>query len=165
MCNSSCHNCCVAHLQFLKLGAAGALPGLSAYFLIWDMDMVPLRPLPLLTPPLDAAAAASMGGSAYQVLRHFCASALRFRWPVLAAAPLVGCSMDCCAGLLAAPMQQRAAATRSYAQPLQTLVNIGGASDWLAGYNATYMALFGQPLALAPDGSSLVTHMLVRPPL
>lgn len=44
---------------------------------------------------------------------------------------------------------------------LQTLVNIGGAAGYMAGYNATYWGLFGQPLELAPDGSSLVTHMLV----
>lgn len=43
----------------------------------------------------------------------------------------------------------------------QTLVNIGGAAGYMAGYNATYWTLFGQPLELAPDGSSLVTHMLV----
>jgi hypothetical protein len=65
--NNVCQYYCGARLQFLKLGAAGALPGLSEYFLIWDMDMVPLRPLPLLTPLPDAADVALTGGSAYQV--------------------------------------------------------------------------------------------------
>jgi len=60
--------CCKTHsaaaTQFLKLGAAGALPGLSEHFLIWDLDMVPLRPLPLLSQvhPSDAT-----GGSDMQV--------------------------------------------------------------------------------------------------
>lgn len=54
-------------LQFLKLGAAGALPGLSDYFLIWDMDMVPLRPLPLLSEIPEDTAADTTGGAQYQV--------------------------------------------------------------------------------------------------
>lgn len=31
--------------QFLKLGAAQYLPGLSKHFLIWDLDMILLQPL------------------------------------------------------------------------------------------------------------------------
>ena len=55
------------YVQFLKLGAAAALPGLSEHFLIWDMDMVPLRPLPLLTRLPDDLDTDSAGGSQYQV--------------------------------------------------------------------------------------------------
>ena len=58
--------------QFLKLGAAGALPGLSDYFLIWDMDMVPLRTLPLLTLQPNTVDVASTGGSRYQVPAGCC---------------------------------------------------------------------------------------------
>jgi len=46
-----------AAAQFLKLGAAGALPGLSEHFLIWDLDMVPLLPLRLFWPPPPGAPA------------------------------------------------------------------------------------------------------------
>ena len=42
-------------MQFLKLGAAAALPGLSEHFVIWDLDMVPLKPLRLLWPPPPGA--------------------------------------------------------------------------------------------------------------
>lgn len=37
--------------QFIKLGAASALPGLSRHFVVWDADMVPLRPLRLFHTP------------------------------------------------------------------------------------------------------------------
>jgi len=40
--------------QLLKLGAAEAIPGLSEYFVVWDLDMLLLRPMKLFQPdPLD----------------------------------------------------------------------------------------------------------------
>lgn len=46
--------------QLLKLGAPLALPNLSSPFLLWDMDMVALRPLRLLHP--DGAVRRHSGG-------------------------------------------------------------------------------------------------------
>lgn len=66
----------MSRAQFLKLGAAGALPGLSEHFLIWDLDMVPLRPLPLLTPvegkkkSSGEGGGGETGGSSFQVGLH-----------------------------------------------------------------------------------------------
>eukprot|EP00198_Chlamydomonas_reinhardtii_P012401 XP_001701738.1 predicted protein [Chlamydomonas reinhardtii] len=37
--------------QFLKLGSALALPQLSQHYVVWDLDMVLLRPVQLLFPP------------------------------------------------------------------------------------------------------------------
>ena len=36
--------------QLLKLGAAQAIPHLSDHFLLWDLDMIPLRPMTFLLP-------------------------------------------------------------------------------------------------------------------
>lgn len=45
---------------------------------------------------------------------------------------------------------------------LQALVNIGGLP--VMEYRAAYETLFGQQLELAPDGTTLVSHMMVRAP-
>ncbi|KAG2435220.1 hypothetical protein HXX76_007302 [Chlamydomonas incerta] len=37
--------------QFLKLGSALALPQLSQHYVVWDLDMILLRPVQLLFPP------------------------------------------------------------------------------------------------------------------
>jgi hypothetical protein len=37
--------------QILKLGAVTALPALSDYYVIWDMDMIPTRHIPVLYTP------------------------------------------------------------------------------------------------------------------
>lgn len=52
--------------------------------------------------------------------------------------------------------------TTSICHALQTHVNIGGVASFVGGYKTTYQALVGRPLEMAPDHSSLVTHMLVR---
>lgn len=49
-------------MQMLKLGAAQSLKGLSDLFVIWDFDMIPLRPIPMLYPS-PAAVPAKPGGS------------------------------------------------------------------------------------------------------
>lgn len=38
-------------MQLLKLGALQGLPQLSEYYVIWDFDMLPVRPVPLLYGP------------------------------------------------------------------------------------------------------------------
>lgn len=38
-------------MQLIKLGAASALPGLSRHFVVWDADMIPLRPLRVFYTP------------------------------------------------------------------------------------------------------------------
>lgn len=38
-------------MQLLKLGALQGLPQLSEYYVIWDFDMLPARPMPLLWGP------------------------------------------------------------------------------------------------------------------
>ncbi|PNH09273.1 hypothetical protein TSOC_004131 [Tetrabaena socialis] len=43
--------------QFLKLGSALALPGLSDHYLVWDLDMILLSPVQLLWPDPSAPAA------------------------------------------------------------------------------------------------------------
>lgn len=48
-----------------------------------------------------------------------------------------------------------------FASPiLQALVNIGGLP--VMEYRTAYETLFGQQLELAPDGTTLVSHMMVR---
>ena len=42
----------------------------------------------------------------------------------------------------------------------QVVVNVGGASP--PGYGLAYQTLLGEPLLSAPDGSSFVTHWMVR---
>jgi hypothetical protein len=41
--------------QLLKLGAPQAIPSLSEYFLVWDLDMVPLRKASFLLPSSEAS--------------------------------------------------------------------------------------------------------------
>ena len=53
-------------VQFIKIGASGSIPGLSEYFVVWDPDMILLRPLKLFqlspaVPDSDAMAASSRG--------------------------------------------------------------------------------------------------------
>ena len=42
--------------QLVKLGAARRIEGLAPLFLLWDMDMVPLRPLSLFAPRPEGSA-------------------------------------------------------------------------------------------------------------
>jgi hypothetical protein len=42
--------------QLLKLGSIYALPSLTSYFMIWDLDMIPLKPFPIFQRPDSAAA-------------------------------------------------------------------------------------------------------------
>ena len=57
-------------MQFLKLGTAAALPGISEHFLIWDLDMVPLRPLRLLWPPPPGAPPGAPSQVTNQAMAH-----------------------------------------------------------------------------------------------
>ena len=52
-------------LQFLKLGAAQAIPSLSDHFVVWDLDMILLRPLEVLhaTKTSSTAAVVNVGGA------------------------------------------------------------------------------------------------------
>lgn len=87
--------------QVIKLGAAQAIANLTEYFVVWDLDMIMLRPVSVLLRP-----------------------------------------------------SRRDAAPTSY----RTLVNVGGSHA--PGYITSYRKLFRDGLAMAPDGSSFVTHWM-----
>eukprot|EP00208_Stichococcus_sp_RCC1054_P008690 CAMPEP_0206152494 /NCGR_PEP_ID=MMETSP1473-20131121/39354_1 /ASSEMBLY_ACC=CAM_ASM_001109 /TAXON_ID=1461547 /ORGANISM="Stichococcus sp, Strain RCC1054" /LENGTH=411 /DNA_ID=CAMNT_0053550053 /DNA_START=219 /DNA_END=1454 /DNA_ORIENTATION=+ len=54
--------------QFLKLGAAAAIQELSEHFLVWDSDMIPLRPLKLLHPAPGASTPGISESEAWQTV-------------------------------------------------------------------------------------------------
>lgn len=61
------HKLTCAHLQLLKLGAVQGLPDLSDLYVIWDMDMIPTRHIPLMylpSPVGDTGGASSVRGEA-----------------------------------------------------------------------------------------------------
>jgi hypothetical protein len=149
--------------QFIKLGAASALPGLSRHFVVWDADMIPLRPLRLLHTPRRR-----LGQGAPVQVQSSCLPSSKWadqrRAGVLHVLTRSAAAYDMAAG----HVQQHSAAcldgsmvrgSSTGCWRLQTVVNVGGASA--PGYATTYRKLFGEPLAQAPDGSSFVTHWMV----
>lgn len=122
--------------QLLKLGAARHIPDLSQHFLIWDLDMVMLKPMEFFDKPVEntlgapspvaqAVEGVGPGGSAAQQPK-----------PAVGAGPQV---------------------TRQI-RPVR--VHIGGKINEHA-YDVAYKRLFGSDLKYAPDGSSFVTHHMV----
>ncbi|GIL49575.1 hypothetical protein Vafri_5913 [Volvox africanus] len=121
--------------QFMKLAAAAHIPGLSEYFLIFDSDMIALRPLTWFL-PLDAASPHNDN----ETLLDSLAGAQPY--PAVRSVP--GKSEDGCVN----------------PHPFRMLVNVGG---WLPkyGYMRTYELLTGRPIIYGHDNTSLVTHSIV----
>jgi len=56
--------------QFVKLGAARHVPGLSDHFVLWDMDMIALRPLALFEGPGRKKVRFNVGGKDARHYEH-----------------------------------------------------------------------------------------------
>ncbi|GIL82153.1 hypothetical protein Vretimale_7161 [Volvox reticuliferus] len=120
--------------QFMKLAAAAHIPGLSEYFVIFDSDMIALRPLTWFL-PLNATSHLDdekprLPASAQQ--------------PYPAVRPVPGKSEDGCVN----------------PHSFRMLVNVGG---WLPkyGYMRTYELLTGRSIIYGHDNTSLVAHSTV----
>lgn len=134
--------------QLLKLGAARHIPDLSLHFLVWDLDMVMLKPMEFFDKPV-------------QVLTKSIATTKSTITPRIGASQqLLG--MDELGDLNINQHNLNGEALEgNVPQTIRPVrVHIGGKINEHS-YDIAYKRLFGKDIKYADDGSSFVTHHMI----
>ncbi|EFJ51730.1 hypothetical protein VOLCADRAFT_103365 [Volvox carteri f. nagariensis] len=138
--------------QFIKLAVAAHIPGLADYFLIFDSDMIALRPLTWFL-PLDSS---ETGSTVENNNNNDNDSKTDLSQPPLPLSPSSSSSLSKPYPVVR-PVPGKSEEGCVNQHPFRMLVNVGGFLPKY-GYMRTYEHLTGRQIIYGHDNKSLVTH-------
>lgn len=138
--------------QLLKLGAARHIPDLSNHFLIWDLDMVMLKPMEFFDKPVQVFGNYGMSEDD-EILNQ--------QIPLISRKATGTVDFDQHSQQQLQQQKQLQVEGSGLPQTIRPIrVHIGGKINEHS-YDIAYKRLFGKDIKYADDGSSFVTHHMI----